>query len=56
MILTLSQHAGVRMQQRCINPTIDQYLQEFGEKNHDGKRACVHTFGKKIVISITKNS
>lgn len=54
MNLTLSQHAGLRMQQRCINPTIIDYLQEFGESNHDGKGACVLTFGKKAKYQLRK--
>ena len=40
-------HARQRVQQRCIPPLIDEWLDRFGEERHDGHGGVVIYFSKR---------
>lgn len=40
-------HAARRMQQRCIPPIINEWLDRFGQETHDGRGAVVVWFSKQ---------
>jgi len=46
-------HSSIRCQQRCIPPLINQWLCEFGAKQHDG-HGCVKRFFNKQSIKKLK--
>jgi len=46
-------HASIRCQQRCIPPLINQWLSDFGAKEHDG-HGCVKRFFNKQSIKRLK--
>jgi hypothetical protein len=42
-------HAGVRAQQRCIPPLIDQWLDQFGEEKYDGHGGVLRYFSRASI-------
>lgn len=44
--MNTSKHAAIRMQQRGIPPLVVDWLQLYGEEQHDHKGGTVHFFSK----------
>lgn len=42
--MNMTYHAATRSQQRCIPPLIVQWLDQFGEEQHDGNGAIIRFF------------
>ncbi len=47
-------HASVRCQQRCIPPLINQWLSDFGAKEHDGHGCVKRFFNKQSIKQLKK--
>jgi hypothetical protein len=49
-----TQHASHRAQQRGIPPLIDQWLDLYGQEQHDGRGAIVMYFNKRSIRSMQR--
>lgn len=51
---TLTKHAASRAQQRGIPPLIEQWLDEFGDEEFDGKGAVLIYFSRKSMRAMQR--
>jgi len=54
MIMTMTKHAAIRQQQRCIPPLIIDWLKEYGDQQHDHHGCIVRFFSKESKKQLKK--
>jgi hypothetical protein len=50
-----TRHAAVRMQQRGIPPLIEQWLEQYGEEDYDGKGGVRRYFSKRSIRALERD-
>lgn len=52
--MTMTKHAAIRQQQRCIPPLIIDWLKEYGDQQHDHHGCIVRFFSKESKKKLNK--
>lgn len=52
--MTMTKHAAIRQQQRCIPPLIIDWLKEYGDQQHDHHGCIVRFFSKESKKQLKK--
>ncbi len=50
-----TKHAGLRAQQRCIPPMIDQLLDFYGAEEHDGRGSIILYLNKSSIRNMERD-
>jgi hypothetical protein len=45
----MTNHARLRIQQRCIPPLVNRWLDEFGDEDYDGHGGIRRFFGRRAI-------